>query len=76
MLSVLSRMFTSFVSYYIYKGDYRKGEEDSHSNELLLLIFLPTADSNNINVLWPLNGHFVPKVQSLGNIIGMQLNIS
>lgn len=69
-------MFIGFVSYYIYKRGYRKDKEDSNSNELLLLVFLPAADSNNVNVLWPLNGHLVPKVQSLGDITGMQLNIS
>ena len=43
-LSVLSRTFTGFVSKYIYKGGYRKGIEDSNSNELLLPGFLPDAD--------------------------------
>ena len=69
-------MIIGFVSYYIYKKGYRKDKEDSNSNELLLLVFLSAADSNNVNVLWPLNGHLVPKVQSLGDITGMQLNIS
>lgn len=55
-------MLIGFVSYYIYKRGYRKGKEDSNSNELLLLVFLPAADSNNVNVLWPLNGHLVSKV--------------
>lgn len=60
-------MLIGFVSYYIYKRGYRKGKEDSNSNELLLLVFLPAADSNNVNVLWPLNGHLVSKVQSRGH---------
>lgn len=69
-------MFTGFVSYYIYKGGYGKGKEDSNSNELLLLVFLPAAAPNRMNVLWSLNGHLVPKLQSLGDVTGMQPNIS
>lgn len=32
--------------------------------------------TNDMNLLWPLNSHLVPRLQSLGDITGMQLNIS
>lgn len=74
-LVVLPRMFPGFVSLYIYKGGDRNVKEDSNSNEPLSLVFLPDTHSN-VNLLWPLNCHLVPKFQSLQGITAMWLHVS